>query len=90
MNGVAAAAAVGSSCDVVMKILVLSAGSSSQKSCLYELKAETPAAPSQPLWEAEIDWTHHRASAILDGAQDIVNNAPESIALGSELAEGEE
>jgi acetate kinase len=46
-----------------MKILVLNAGSSSQKSCLYEFKAEALAAPSQPLWEAEIDWTHHQSEA---------------------------
>jgi acetate kinase len=65
MNGVAADAAVESSCDVVMKILVLNAGSSSQKSCLYEFKAETLAAPSRPLWEAEIDWMHHQGLAEL-------------------------
>lgn len=48
-----------------MKILVLNAGSSSQKSCLYEFREETLAAPSRPLWEAEIDWTHHEAEADL-------------------------
>ena len=48
-----------------MKILVLNAGSSSQKSCLYEFNAEALPAPSQPLWEAEIDWTHHQALAEL-------------------------
>ncbi len=42
-----------------MKILVLNAGSSSQKSCLYHLKENTlPAEPPEPLWEAQIDWTH--------------------------------
>src|SRR6266404_6985504 len=41
-----------------MKILVLNAGSSSQKSCLYEFKAEEPPIPSRPLWEADIDWSH--------------------------------
>ncbi|MDJ1175943.1 acetate kinase [Roseofilum capinflatum] len=41
-----------------MKILVLNAGSSSQKSCLYEIAGETlPAHPPHPLWEATIDWT---------------------------------
>jgi acetate kinase len=48
-----------------MKILVLNAGSSSQKSCLYEFKAEALPAPSRPLWEAEIDWTHHKVLAEL-------------------------
>jgi acetate kinase len=41
-----------------MKILVLNAGSSSQKSCLYELSNQTlPKQPPKPLWEATIDWT---------------------------------
>ena len=65
MTGLAADAADESSCDVAMKILVLNAGSSSQKSCLYEFKAEALAVPSRPLWEAEIDWTHHQGSAEL-------------------------
>ena len=40
-----------------MKILVLNAGSSSQKSCLYELGEELPDAYTEPLWQAKIDWT---------------------------------
>ncbi len=50
-----------------MKILVLNAGSSSQKSCLYELNDVLPVSaaleedrPLQPLWEAKIDWTHQQ------------------------------
>ena len=42
-----------------MKILVLNAGSSSQKSCLYELTGDRlPDRPLPPLWEAQVDWTH--------------------------------
>ncbi|MEG4520953.1 MULTISPECIES: acetate kinase [unclassified Microcoleus] len=48
-----------------MKILVLNAGSSSQKSCLYELKDVLPDRPLQPLWEAQIDWTHQQGIAEL-------------------------
>lgn len=41
-----------------MKILVLNAGSSSQKSCLYDITGDVlPAHPPHPLWEATIDWT---------------------------------
>ena len=41
-----------------MKILVLNAGSSSQKSCLYDLPPDhLPSQPPDPLWEAMIDWT---------------------------------
>ncbi len=42
-----------------MKVLVLNAGSSSQKSYLYELNHALPDAPPKPLWEAKIDWTRH-------------------------------
>jgi acetate kinase len=41
-----------------MKILVLNAGSSSQKSCLYEIADGSRTQPPKPLWEAQIDWTH--------------------------------
>src|ERR1700731_521869 len=39
-----------------MKILVLNAGSSSQKSSLYEIGETLPVKPPEPLWEADIDW----------------------------------
>lgn len=42
-----------------MKILVLNAGSSSQKSCLYDLPEGLPEHPPNPLWEGSIDWTVH-------------------------------
>ena len=48
-----------------MKILVLNAGSSSQKSCLYELNDVLPDRPPQPLWEAQIDWNHRQGAAEL-------------------------
>ncbi|NMF86208.1 acetate kinase [Nodosilinea sp. P-1105] len=42
-----------------MKILVLNAGSSSHKSCLFDLtsRSSTDAAPI-PVWRAALDWTH--------------------------------
>jgi len=40
-----------------MKILVMNAGSSSQKSCLYELPdGKLPQQPPDPLWEGQISW----------------------------------
>ena len=39
-----------------MLVLVLNAGSSSQKSCLYDLAESIPDTPVEPLWEADIDW----------------------------------
>ncbi|MEO3703752.1 acetate kinase [Trichormus azollae] len=44
-----------------MKILVLNAGSSSQKSCLYEIPdANLPNEVLQPLWEGKVDWNQER------------------------------
>ncbi|MEL4894437.1 acetate kinase, partial [Crocosphaera sp. Alani8] len=41
-----------------MKILVINAGSSSQKTCLYSIEENTlPKHPPKPLWTADIDWT---------------------------------
>jgi acetate kinase len=39
-----------------MKILVLNSGSSSQKSCLYEIGAALPENPPPCLWEGKIEW----------------------------------
>ncbi len=48
-----------------MKILVLNAGSSSQKSCLYQIGENLPELPLKPLWEAKIDWTYQQGIAEL-------------------------
>lgn len=39
-----------------MKILVLNAGSSSQKSGLYDFNGAVPQNPPEPIWEGLIDW----------------------------------
>ncbi len=49
-----------------MKILVLNAGSSSQKSCLYDLADALPEVPPAPIWEAQLDWTHAEGKAELE------------------------
>lgn len=49
-----------------MKILVLNAGSSSQKSCLYEITGEIPLEAPLPLWEAKLDWTHRQGVAQME------------------------
>ncbi len=46
-----------------MKILVLNAGSSSQKSRLYEIDGSLPGEPPAPLWKADADWTGHQETA---------------------------
>lgn len=39
-----------------MKVLVLNSGSSSQKSCVYEIGETLPDAPPSPQWEGKIEW----------------------------------
>lgn len=46
-----------------MKILVLNAGSSSQKSCLYQVDDTLPNLPLEPLWEAKVNWTYQQGTA---------------------------
>ncbi|MBW4452022.1 MAG: acetate kinase [Nostoc indistinguendum CM1-VF10] len=50
-----------------MKILVLNAGSSSQKSCLYEIADNAlPTQAAQPIWEGKINWAQDRGVAEID------------------------
>ena len=63
-----------------MKILVLNAGSSSQKSCLYNLEDALPDTPHEPIWEASIDWTHH------DGVAEIKVKLQHGKVLEEEIA----
>lgn len=49
-----------------MKILILNAGSSTQKSCLYDLTNHNlPDHPPEPIWQADIDWTVAKGQGIL-------------------------
>ncbi len=48
-----------------MKILVLNAGSSSQKSRLYEVPGALPELAPTPLWQADADWTHNQETTEL-------------------------
>jgi len=62
-----------------MKILVLNAGSSSQKSCFYEIDEQLPEQPAAPLWDAKVDWTHHQ------GAAEIKIKTAQGVVLQEEL-----
>jgi acetate kinase len=46
-----------------MKVLVLNSGSSSQKSCLYEIGEALPCDPPGCLWEGKIEWVGDRAES---------------------------
>jgi acetate kinase len=46
-----------------MKILILNAGSSSQKSCLYDVTTMNSTLAPQPLWEGKMNWTQDQNEA---------------------------
>jgi acetate kinase len=63
-----------------MKILILNAGSSSQKSCLYDISRDVlPDDPPEPIWEGMIDWTHQAGIAeiqVKTVAQEVTKTVP--------------
>ena len=48
-----------------MMILVLNAGSSSHKCCLYVIEATLPEKIPTPLWEAQLDWHSQNKAALV-------------------------
>ena len=57
-----------------MKILVLNSGSSSQKSCLYEIGDALPDDPPARLWEATIEWDGASAKVEIKNAKGFARN----------------
>src|SRR5271165_555680 len=54
-----------------MKILVLNSGSSSQKTCLYEIVNSVPDDPPACLWEGKIEWEGGNAELSLKNAKGV-------------------
>src|SRR6266480_3021007 len=52
-----------------MKILVLNSGSSSQKSCLYDIGKTLPEHPSAPVWEGKVEWDGNQADVQVRNSQ---------------------
>ena len=70
-----------------MKILVLNAGSSSQKSCLYEIANESlPNEAPQPLWEGKVNWTQDQGVAEIEVKTATGETLQESISGDSRQA----
>jgi acetate kinase len=67
-----------------MKILVLNSGSSSQKSCVYEMGDALPAHPPEPVWEGKIEWKNSEAQIRLRNSQGATLN--ESLKIASHAA----
>jgi acetate kinase len=64
-----------------MKVLVLNSGSSSQKSCLYEIGETLPDDPPDCTWEGKIEWTDGKAEYSIKNARGA--SRKESTAAGS-------
>jgi acetate kinase len=54
-----------------MKILVLNSGSSSQKTCLYEIGETLPSDPPNCLWEGRIEWDGADAVALIRNSRGV-------------------
>src|ERR1700690_749944 len=54
-----------------MKILVLNSGSSSQKSCLYEIGEVLPEDPPACLWQAAIEWEGESGKASIRNGRGV-------------------
>ena len=54
-----------------MNVLVLNSGSSSQKSCLYEIGATLPNDPSAPIWEGKIEWVDGKAEYSIKNSRGV-------------------
>jgi acetate kinase len=54
-----------------MKILVLNSGSSSQKTCLYDIGETLPAHPPAPAWEGKIEWNGDHADIQAQNSQGV-------------------
>jgi acetate kinase len=55
-----------------MKILTLNSGSSSHKSCLYEIGKTLPAEPPASLWEGKIEWDGENAKAQIKNSRGVI------------------
>jgi acetate kinase len=70
-----------------MKILVLNSGSSSQKSCLYEVNNTLPVSPPNPLWEAKIEWDGNAANIQVKTCRGITLNDRVNVASRRQVME---
>ena len=63
---------------MTMNILVMNAGSSSQKCCLYQIDGNTfPQTPPDPLWEGKIEWSAPGGAALtVSGAKSTLPSGP--------------
>jgi acetate kinase len=69
-----------------MRILVLNAGSSSQKACLYEIADSLPPDPPLPMWEGKIQLDGDQAEIRAKNSQGIQTEEQVSVGAGKGTA----
>src|SRR2546427_12710058 len=70
-----------------MKILVLNAGSSSDKISLYEFGETVPENPSAPLWEARMEWHGQIAEVEVKNSSGVAQRTRSSVSSRKEAVE---
>ena len=70
-----------------MKILVLNSGSSSQKTCLYEIGETLPVDPPACLWEGKIEWGAAGAVALIKNLQGVARQDQVSVTSRGQAVE---
>src|SRR5450759_2863819 len=70
-----------------MNVLVLNSGSSSQKSCLYEIGDTLPDDPPGCIWEGRIEWVGATAECSIRNSRGVSRKDQTSVASRSEAIE---
>ncbi len=70
-----------------MKILVLNSGSSSQKTCLYDIGETLPDNPPACLWEGKIEWHGQVAEAVVKNSHGVARQARVEVSSRAEAVE---
>src|SRR5262249_5079633 len=70
-----------------MKILVLNSGSSSQKSCVFEIGETLPGDPPACLWEGKIEWDGEVAAIVVKNAHGVVRKDRVHVASRAEAVQ---
>ncbi len=70
-----------------MNVLVLNSGSSSQKSCLYEIGDTLPDDPPACLWEGRIEWAEGKAEYSIKNSRGVSRKGPTPLGSRGEAIE---
>ena len=70
-----------------MKVLVLNSGSSSQKSCLYEIGDTLPLDPPRCTWEGKIEWVDGKAEYSIKNSRGVSRKNLPSVGSRAEAIE---